>query len=81
MKTKIIKDELLKDKILGGVKREIAHLSEKYGKRPGIAFIGFMGVPLGKYNIPFHVGLAKGLGFQVFEEIKPDNITENELKI
>jgi len=79
MKTKIIKDELLKDKILGGVKNEIALLYEKHGKLPGIAFIGFLGVPLGKYNIPFHVGLAKELGFRVFEEIKPDDILEHEL--
>jgi len=79
MKTKIIKDETLKDRILGEVMHEISLLHEKYGKRPGIAFIGFPGVPLGKYNIPFHIGLAKKNGFQVFEEIKPDDISEEEL--
>ncbi|MBC8315606.1 MAG: hypothetical protein H8E51_08880 [Bacteroidetes bacterium] len=79
MKTKIIKDEQLRDKILGGVKKEIAHLFEKHGKSPGIAFIGFMGVPLGKYNIPFHIRLAQEMGFHVFEEIKPDDISEEDL--
>ena len=79
METKIIKDELLKNKILGGIKKEIALLNEKHSKKPGIAFIGFMGVPLGKYNIPFHIMLAKEMGFRVFEEIKQDDISEKEL--
>ena len=79
MKTKILKDVTLKDKILGGVKSEIARLEEIHNKRPGIAFVSFMGVPLGKYNIPFHVQLAEGLGFQVFNEIQPDDITEADL--
>ncbi|NQT77768.1 MAG: hypothetical protein HQ565_08640 [Bacteroidetes bacterium] len=77
--TKIIKDVTLKDKILGEVKSEIFRLEEIHHKRPGIAFVGFMGVPLGKYNIPFHVQLAEELGFQVFNEIQPDDITEADL--
>jgi len=79
METKIIKDTALKDKILGGVKSEIARLDGIYDKRPGIAFIGFIGVPLGKYNIPFHVSLADEIGFKVFNEIQPDDINEAEL--
>ena len=79
MEAKIIKDVALKDKILGEVKSEIIRLEEIHNKRPGIAFVGFMGVPLGKYNIPFHVQLAEGLGFQVFNEIQPDDITEADL--
>ena len=79
METKIIKDVTLKDKILGEVKSEIVRLEEIHNKRPGIAFVGFMGVPLGKYNIPFHVQLAEGLGFHVFNEIQPDDIVEADL--
>jgi len=79
METKIIRDEELKEQILGEVKKEISMLQEKHHKVPGIAFIGFLGVPLGKYNMPFHVRLAQEMGFRVFEEIKPDNSTEQEL--
>jgi methylenetetrahydrofolate dehydrogenase (NADP+)/methenyltetrahydrofolate cyclohydrolase len=79
METKIIKDVTLKDKILGEVKSEIVRLEEIHNKRPGIAFVGFMGVPLGKYNIPFHVQLSEALGFHVFNEIQPDDITEADL--
>ena len=79
METKIIKDTALKDKILANVKSEIIRLEKKHDKKPGIAFVGFMGVPLGKYNIPFHVNLAEGLGFKVFNEIQPDDINESEL--
>lgn len=79
MKTKVIKDAGLKDQILGEVKRKIETLEAKHHKRPGIAFIGFMGVPLGKYNIPFHVQMAKVLGFEVFDETQADDISEEEL--
>jgi len=79
METKIIKDNLLKDKILGEVKSEITRLSVEHNKKPGIAFIGFMGVPLGKYNIPFHIGLAENLGFKVFDETQADDIDEADL--
>ena len=38
-----------------------------------------MGVPLGKYNIPFHVHLAEELRFKVYNEVQPDDINESEL--
>ncbi len=79
METKIIKDTALKDKILGNIKSEIIRLEKKHDKKPGIAFIGFMGVPLGKYNIPFHVHLAEELRFKVYNEVQPDDINESEL--
>ncbi len=79
METKIIKDIALKDQILGYVSSEIARLEKEHDKKPGIAFIGFMGVPLGKYNIPFHINLAQQIGFKVFNETQPDDITEEEL--
>lgn len=79
METKVIKDIGLKDKILGNVKMEIDNLVESHKKRPGIAFIGFMGVPLGKYNIPFHLSMAESLGFRVYNETQPDNINEEDL--
>ncbi len=79
METKIIRDEVLKEKILGEVATEISHLKKAHNRIPGIAFVGFLGVPLGKYNVPFHIGLAQKMGFRVFEEIKPDDITEQEL--
>ncbi len=79
METKILKDDALKNSILSKVKNEILTLHKKYNKVPGIAFIGFLGVPLGKYNIPFHINLASELGFNVYKEIPDDNITEEEL--
>jgi len=79
METKIIRDSTLKDQILGEVKSEIARLVKQDKNKPGIAFIGFLGVPLGKYNIPFHVQLAKNLGFEVIVETPPDDISEEDL--
>jgi methylenetetrahydrofolate dehydrogenase (NADP+)/methenyltetrahydrofolate cyclohydrolase len=79
MAVKIIKDTALRDNIMGKVKSEINSLWQKHDKRPGIAFIGFLGVPLGKYNIPFHISMAESLGFRVFNEVQPDDITENDL--
>jgi len=79
MKTKVINDTGLRDKILGKVKLEILRLEGIYDKKPGIAFIGFMGVPLGKYNIPFHLKLAADLGFNVFNETQADDISEEAL--
>jgi len=79
METKVIRDSSLKDKILGEVKSEIARFKEMYDQSPGIAFIGFMGVPLGKYNIPFHLKLASDLGFTVYNETQADDISEEDL--
>lgn len=79
MKTKIIKGTELQEKVLFEVKNEIIELSKVNNKKPGIAFIGFLGVPLGKYNIPLHVNMAKQLGFYVFTEIKPENVSEEDL--
>lgn len=79
MKTKILKGTQLQEKVLFEVKNEIVELSKSHNKKPGIAFIGFLGVPLGKYNIPLHVNMAKNLGFNVFSEIKPEDVTEAEL--
>ncbi len=79
METKVLKGNKLQEKVLSEVKNEIKKLKEKYNKIPGIAFIGFLGVPLGKYNIPLHIQMAKNLGFYVFSEIKPENVKEDEL--
>jgi len=79
METKILKGNTLQEKVLSEVKHEIINFKKKYNKIPGIAFIGFFGVPLGKYNIPLHVNMAKNLGFHVFTEVEPENVTEDEL--
>ena len=79
METKILKGNALQEKVLGEVKNEIIKLKKVSNKLPGVAFIGFLGVPLGKYNIPLHVLMAEGLGFHVISEIKPENVTEDEL--
>ena len=76
METMIIKGDSVKEKIFGEVKNEIIVLQEKYHHVPGIAFIGFSCVPLAKYNIPLHVQLAEALGFKVWKEIEPDDVTE-----
>ncbi len=79
METKILKGNSLQEKVLYEVASEIIKLKEEHNKLPGIAFVGFLGVPLGKYNIPLHVNMAKNLGFNVFQEIKPENVLEDEL--
>lgn len=79
MEAKIIKGDLIKDRIFNDVKNEIAKLKAKYDKVPGIAFIGFLGIPLSKYNIPLHVQFAESAGFNVFKEIKSENTTEDEM--
>ena len=79
METQIMKDTGLKEQILEAVKTDIETLAANHGQRPGIAFIGFMGVPLGKYNIPFHLGMAESLGFKVFDETQADDISEEDL--
>ena len=79
METMIIKGDAVKEKIFGEVKNEIAGLQEKYHQVPGIAFIGFSCVHLAKYNIPLHVQLAEALGFKVWKEIEPENVTEEEV--
>lgn len=79
METKIIKGDLVKDKIFSQVKAEIATLQEQYHKIPGIAFIGFPCVPLAKYNIPLHVQLAQSMGMNVTTKIMENNVTEEEI--
>jgi methylenetetrahydrofolate dehydrogenase (NADP+)/methenyltetrahydrofolate cyclohydrolase len=79
METMIIKGDSVKEKIFDEVKNEIAGLQGKYHRVPGIAFIGFSCVPLAKYNIPLHVQLAEALGFKVWKEIEPENVTEEEV--
>jgi methylenetetrahydrofolate dehydrogenase (NADP+)/methenyltetrahydrofolate cyclohydrolase len=79
MEAKIIKGDFIKEKIFNEVKSEITELKAKYNKVPGIAFIGFSGVPLSKYVIPLHVQLAEAAGFKVFKEIKTESATEKEM--
>ncbi|MDP4203614.1 MAG: tetrahydrofolate dehydrogenase/cyclohydrolase catalytic domain-containing protein [Bacteroidota bacterium] len=79
MDTLIIKDEVLPNLIFTEVKADIASLKQQYNKTPGIAFIGFGDVPLAKYVIPLHVKAAQDAGFRVVTQIKPDEITEEEL--
>jgi len=79
METKIIKGETIQEKIFMEVKNDIVGLKEKYHQIPGIAFIGFTGIPLGKYNIPLHVNTAESLGFNVVKEVLPEYTTEEEL--
>jgi methylenetetrahydrofolate dehydrogenase (NADP+) / methenyltetrahydrofolate cyclohydrolase len=79
METKILTGELSKNRILGETKTQIEELKVRFGRGPGIAFIGFEGVPLAKYTIPLHVHLAEELGFNVSLEMMPENVTEPEL--
>ena len=79
METKIIKGDIIKDKIFAEVKTEIAELQLKYHKSPGIAFLGFQCVPLAKYNIPMHVQLARSMGMRVTTEIMANDATEKEV--
>lgn len=76
METKIIKGDFIKDKIFNEVRDEILKLKEQSGNVPGIAFIGFMCVPLAKYNIPLHVQLAQSMGMEVSTEIIDNDATE-----
>lgn len=79
METKIIKGDLVKDKIFNEVKKETARLKEEFLEAPGIAFVGFMCTPLAKYNIPLHVQTARAMGFNVFTEIPENDSTEADI--
>jgi len=79
METKIIKGDFVKDRIFSEVKSEVVKLQEKYGTAPGIAFVGFMCVPLAKYNIPMHVQLAQSMGFRVYTEIMDNESSEADV--
>jgi methylenetetrahydrofolate dehydrogenase (NADP+)/methenyltetrahydrofolate cyclohydrolase len=79
METQIVKGDLLQAKIFENINAEIEHIRERDNKMPGIAFIGFLNVPLGKLNISLHIRTAKSLGFKVISEIPDENITESEL--
>ena len=79
METIIVKSETLRNKILRKLKVEIAKMHDTCGQLPGIAFVGFSDVPLGKYTIPFHVKQARQLGFRVIEEVFTSDATEEEL--
>lgn len=79
METKIIKGDLIKDKIFLDIKTEIEILNASYHKSPGIAFICFSGVPLSKYNFPYHIQLAEAAGFNVFKYIKAEDNSEKDM--
>jgi len=79
METRIIKGDVVKDRILHEVAAEVAMLKEREGRVPGIAFIGFPCVPLTKYNIPLHIQAAQALGFRVNAEIMPNDRGEQEV--
>lgn len=80
METKILKGESAKDRILEETRKEIIELKARYGKAPGIAFIGFEGVPLARYIVPMHISLAEALGFFVSIVMMPQGVTEPELQ-
>jgi methylenetetrahydrofolate dehydrogenase (NADP+)/methenyltetrahydrofolate cyclohydrolase len=79
METKIIKGDLIKDKIFYQVKTEVAALQSSGQQVPGIAFLGFSCTPLAKYNIPLHVQTAQAMGFKVFTEIMANESTEEDV--
>jgi methylenetetrahydrofolate dehydrogenase (NADP+)/methenyltetrahydrofolate cyclohydrolase len=79
MKTRIIKGEELKSEILTEIKAEIESIAKNHNRVPGIAFIGFNDVPLGKYNIPFHQNLANELGFRVHSEVLTYGVDEDQM--
>jgi methylenetetrahydrofolate dehydrogenase (NADP+) / methenyltetrahydrofolate cyclohydrolase len=79
METKVLKGESVRDRILAETKSGIAALAIRFGKKPGIAFIGFEGVPLARYTIPLHVNMAEDLGFMVSLKMMPEDTTEGEL--
>jgi len=69
METMIIKGELIRERIFTEVRTEISELRTIHHSCPGVAFIAFNGIPLGKYNIPLHVSSAESLGFKVILEM------------
>ena len=79
METQILKGEAVRDRLYREVMTELMTLQQQYGKAPGIAFIGFAGVPLGKYNMPLHVETARQLGFNVFSHVLPEEVTATDL--
>jgi methylenetetrahydrofolate dehydrogenase (NADP+) / methenyltetrahydrofolate cyclohydrolase len=79
METKILKGTRIQEKIFLQVKQQIQEIAETSQRAPGIAFIGFEGVPLSKYSIPLHIKMAMDAGFRVYHEIKPPEVSFNEI--
>jgi methylenetetrahydrofolate dehydrogenase (NADP+)/methenyltetrahydrofolate cyclohydrolase len=79
METKIIRGDIIKDKIFNEVRTEVNLLKGETGQVPGIAFLGFNCTPLAKYNIPLHVQMAQSMGFRVLTEIMPDDAAEEDV--
>ncbi|MBM3435258.1 MAG: hypothetical protein FJY07_03455 [Bacteroidetes bacterium] len=79
METKIIKGEKIQGRIFSEVRSELDEIKSEYSAVPGIAFVAFKGIPLGKYNLPLHAVTAEKLGFKVFTEILPEDISQEEL--
>ncbi len=79
METKIIRGDPVRDRILAEVKAEVEQLKEEYHGEPGIAFIGFGGVPLAKYNVPMHIQLATAAGLRVTSRIMDVDAGEEDL--
>ena len=75
----ILKGEAVRDRLFFEVTTELSALQQQHNKTPGIAFIGFAGVPLGKYNMPLHINTARQLGFKVFSTVLPEEVTEQDL--
>lgn len=79
IETKVLDGNVYREGILAEIKSEINEYHNEYSKTPCIAFIGFEGVPLTKYNVPLHVNLAKHLGFEVLTDVNPEDISEADL--
>jgi methylenetetrahydrofolate dehydrogenase (NADP+)/methenyltetrahydrofolate cyclohydrolase len=75
METRILQVNKIQERIYGEVKAEIQRCSvTRFGRTPGIAFLGFEGVPLGKYTLPLHLKAAMDTGFRVFHHIFPADV-------
>jgi methylenetetrahydrofolate dehydrogenase (NADP+) / methenyltetrahydrofolate cyclohydrolase len=79
MEAMVIKGDSVKERIFDEVRKEVAAMEALYHRVPGIAFIGFSCIPLARYNIPLHVGLAEAMGFKVRTEIEPEDVTEEDV--
>jgi len=79
METKVLQGAVIQERIYSQVKQDVSDLVKTGTEAPGIAFIGFEGVPLARYSIPLHIKAAMDAGFRVYHDLRPADVPFDEL--
>ncbi|MUL34581.1 tetrahydrofolate dehydrogenase/cyclohydrolase catalytic domain-containing protein [Priestia megaterium] len=77
---KILEGKIIQEKIIRELREDLKSLKNKYNATPGLALIMIEDEsPLIEVNHRLHVGIAKQLGYNVFETVFPNDIYEREI--